>query len=82
MKKIFALAVLLLAGCASTQSYYEANNYQKLDWAKNSFEQSKAICRDANLKHQWLSDTYELETPKFRACMEKEGYHYQEKTAQ
>jgi len=60
------------------QPYYEAQNYQQLGWAKTPFEQSKAICRDANLKHQWLGDTYELETPKYKACMEKEGFKFKD----
>jgi hypothetical protein len=79
MKKLFLLAGLFVAGCASVQPYYEAQNYQQLGWAKTTFEQSKAICRDANLQHQWMGDTYELETPKYKACMEKEGYHFQDK---
>ena len=78
MKTLFALAALmLLSGCASVQQYYEPGNYQTLQWAKKPFEEAKAGCRYQTLKHNMLGDTYELETPRFKACMEQEGFRFQ-----
>lgn len=72
--------VLALAACQSTAPYYDAGNYQPTDWAQKSFDEAKAICRHDSLKHNVIGDTYELQTPRYKACMEKEGYRFNAKT--
>lgn len=78
MKKLIVLSALLLGACGSVQTYYDKNNFQTLPWSSQSqgFEQASATCRYENLSHEWLGDTYELQVPKYRACMEKYGYRY------
>lgn len=78
MKKILSvLALLSLTACASTTGqYYEPSNFQPQQWATKSFDQAKAECRAESLKHNWMGDTYELETPLYKACMEKMGFRF------
>ena len=80
MKKFLVLAALLLSACNSVTPYYEQNNFQPTSWAKKSFEEAKAACRYQTLNHNKLMDTYELETPRYKACMEQEGYKFTAKT--
>jgi len=80
MKKFLVLASLLLSACNSVTPYYEQNNFQPTSWAKKSFEEAKAACRYQTLNHNKLMDTYELETPRYKACMEQEGYQFSAKT--
>lgn len=70
------LGLVSLAGCASVQPYYEAGNYQPQPWATMSFEQARANCRADHLEHHFMGDTYELEVPPYKACMEKNGYRF------
>lgn len=76
MKKLVLLSVLLLSACQSVQPYYEQQNFQPTGWAKKSFEEAKAACRYQTLDHNALWDTYELQTPRYKACMEQEGFRF------
>lgn len=82
MKKFLVIASLLLSACNSVQPYYEQNNFQATSWAKKSFEEAKATCRYQTLNHNKLMDTYELETPRYKACMEQEGFKFSAQTNQ
>lgn len=73
-RTILYSAFLLLAGCQMTQPYYTPQNYNRLNWATMPFEQAKAECRYDTLNHNKLWDVYEVQLPRYKACMEAHGY--------
>lgn len=76
---VLLLATLMTLGaCASHQGYYAQENFAPQGVASDkSFEQVVAECRYNTLTRNVIMDTYELEIPRYKACMQSHGYLYQ-----
>jgi hypothetical protein len=80
MKKLSAvILILFLAGCSvfeSEPSIYAQDSFQKLPWAKHSFDEMMARCRHTSLHGNQKYQHYEVQRPVYKACMEHYGYRY------
>ena len=79
MQKFFAiiLTALALTGCVSNERFYQPASYQQSGVVNQKpFNQVAAECKMQTTTHNALWDTYELEIPRYKACMEMNGYVY------
>lgn len=77
MRRLSLCAVLLLAACATNDVYYQPERYVAAGQVSDRpFNQIVAECKMNTMSHNKLWDVYELEIPRFKACMEMHGYRY------
>jgi len=77
VRNLFLITICLfgLASCASNEPYYKRENYQTSGVVSaKPFNQVAADCKMQTMHHNTLMDVYELEVPRYKACMEANGY--------
>lgn len=75
---VLGATLVVLGGCASNSRFYAAEGYAREGVvSEKTFDQVVAECRHSTLSHNALMDTYSLEVPRFKACMQAQGYKYQ-----
>lgn len=78
MKLVLALGVVVtLIGCTTpAPPLYGRNSFTQLPWAKKSFDEAKAKCRNDSMRYEGRLKEYKIHRAPYKACMEKYGYHY------